>query len=803
LFGIDPTQHPDFSAHGAPLEFGFAMEEGTELGVGPHATVTPGFNNWSLTVIPEARTLVSVSVTDGRGGSDEQNFAIQVARPSEIHGFVFSDLNGNGIWDRGPTLLVSTGADVRRCDASTGVLVDAIVPSARDGVINTHSGMTFGPDGNLYVSSWDADSVLRYNPTTGALIDVFIPPQSGGLVTPYGLAFGPDGNLYVVNHALGSVFRYNGKTRQFIDVFASSGVLAHPRGLAFGPDGNLYVVGQPNGAVLKFDGKTGAFLGTFTNGASLDMPQDLTFGPDGNLYVSSWITNEILKYNGSTGAFISLIQGPGSGGLSGPWGLAFGPDGNLYVSSQLSGQVLKYDPSSGAFLGVFASLDLPRSPFEMVFSPSAPQPEPGLVGWTVFIDENHDGRLDPNDPSTTTHQFGQFAFSDLADGTYTIAEVPQAGWTQTAPAARTYQVTVSGGQIVYDINFGNQKGNTPDQPPAITSTAPVKATVGQLYRYDVAANDPDGDALTFDLPVKPVGMSIDPETGTIVRVPTADEVGPHPVTLRVTDSRGTVTLQNFTVIVTEPNLPPIITSKPPTQAVVGVPLQYQVHAQEPEGEPTQFQLSGPLAGMAIDPNTGTFTWTPTSAELGPQQVTIVAVDSAGAQTSQMFTIKVVAALPNSSPKITSTPGKTVGLGNTYVYLVQAADPDSDPLSYSLPIAPADMTISSQGLILWKSTAGQLGPNEVTVQVDDGRGGTFVQEFMVDVVTHQPLQAPAIVSQPPTAATVGRLYSYDVSALDPQGSPFLFFLDQFPACRSTRCRGRCAGCRPSMRSAVKM
>jgi streptogramin lyase len=67
------------------------------------------------------------------------------------------------------------------------------------------------------------DSVLRYNSTTGEFIDTFIPPGSGGLAFPFGLSFGPDGNLYVGNVATQSILRYNGTTGEFIDTFVPPG----------------------------------------------------------------------------------------------------------------------------------------------------------------------------------------------------------------------------------------------------------------------------------------------------------------------------------------------------------------------------------------------------------------------------------------------------------------------------------------------------------------------------------------------------------------------------------------------------
>lgn len=49
----------------------------------------------------------------------------------------------------------------------------------------------------LFVTSFDNSRVLRYDGTTGAFLDTFVPTAAGGLRNPAGLVFGPDGNLYV------------------------------------------------------------------------------------------------------------------------------------------------------------------------------------------------------------------------------------------------------------------------------------------------------------------------------------------------------------------------------------------------------------------------------------------------------------------------------------------------------------------------------------------------------------------------------------------------------------------------------
>ncbi|MCU0963103.1 MAG: proprotein convertase P-domain-containing protein, partial [Pirellulaceae bacterium] len=62
--------------------------------------------------------------------------------------------------------------------------------------------------------------------------------------------------------------------------------------------------------------------------------------------------------------------------------------------------------------------------------------EPGLPGWTIYIDANLNGRLDPGELSTVTDAAGDYSFLGLELGkTYRIAEVPQPLWAQTAPDA--------------------------------------------------------------------------------------------------------------------------------------------------------------------------------------------------------------------------------------------------------------------------------------------------------------------------------------------------------------------------------
>src|SRR5206468_11040776 len=77
--------------------------------------------------------------------------------------------------------------------------------------------------GQLLVVSFQTDSVLRYDGSTGVFIDALVPSGSGGLHWPEGLAVSSNGDLYVASSATDSVLRYDGATGTFRGAFVPSG----------------------------------------------------------------------------------------------------------------------------------------------------------------------------------------------------------------------------------------------------------------------------------------------------------------------------------------------------------------------------------------------------------------------------------------------------------------------------------------------------------------------------------------------------------------------------------------------------
>jgi hypothetical protein len=291
-------------------------------------------------------------------------------------------------------------AALARFDAITGAALGAPLVGPHAGVL----GMTDGPDGLLYVASEASDSVLRYDAQSGAFVGAFVADdpttpgdESGGLTQPTAVVFGPDGKLYVASFDRDRILRYDGVTGAFeaVVVPSNTGGLNGPDlGMAFGPDGSLYVPSYWNHRVKRYDVGNGAFLGDALGPlvSPLRNPRELLFLGDGTALVASEGSDQVLRFDPLAGTYIGVLVGDDpttpadeSGGLDAPVGLRLGIGAELWVTSIGNGAVKRYALRTGAFLG------------DLVAPGSAPALPTGLVAlprWSGVC---------PGNPSSTGH----------------------------------------------------------------------------------------------------------------------------------------------------------------------------------------------------------------------------------------------------------------------------------------------------------------------------------------------------------------------------------------------------------------
>ena len=83
--------------------------------------------------------------------------------------------------------------------------------------------------------------------------------------------------------------------------------------------------------------------------------------------------------------------------------------------------------------------------------------EPGLAGWTVFIDDIANGVLDATELSTTTDTSGNYVFNSVLNGTHLVREILLPKWTPSlgSPPAIEQTVVVKAGEKSKGVDFAN------------------------------------------------------------------------------------------------------------------------------------------------------------------------------------------------------------------------------------------------------------------------------------------------------------------------------------------------------------
>ena len=402
------------------------------------------------------------------------------------------------------------------------------------------------------------------------------------------------------------------------------------------------------------------------------------------------------------------------------------------------------------------------TPFS-IFPLPPTRPTTGLPNWPINL-ENSGGTVIAK---TTTDARGNYAFTNVAAGTYIVAEVPQPGWTQFAPSAGTYVVTVTSDQVDTGLDFGNsENAPAPTDPGPVFSSqynpSYVNATVGQKYSYPAVAADADHDQITYSLGLAPAGMIIDPTLGVIDWTPSATQTGFQNVDVQANDGNGNIATQYYSIAVSPADLPPVITTAALPDEYPDVPYSYQVTAVSPFNYPITFSLAaGGPSWLAIS-SSGLLTSTQTPVNGNPS-VTVLASDNQNPADvgTRTFTLQVVPDPGGGTIQFTYPPPLSIQLGRTYVYNAVATDTADYPLSYN-PVAPYPIGmafVTGTTEVTWVPTATQLGDNPVTIMVSDGHEFTS-QTFHVWVSEQGSDQPPTILPPPPPAyAVVGDLYTY--------------------------------------------
>lgn len=217
------------------------------------------------------------------------------------------------------------------------------------------------------------------------------------------------------------------------------------------------------------------------------------------------------------------------------------------------------------------------------------------------------------------------------------------------------------------------EGNAPPVLAAIGNKSTGEAI---LLTFTATATDADSpnQSLSYSLDNgAPAGAAIDPTTGVFTWTPTEAQ-GPstNTVIIRVTDN-GTPPLadsESITVVVTEVNSAPSLTALSDHTVTAGATVSFTATATDsdlPANSVTYSLGSGAPAGAAIDPVTGSFGWTPSSAQApSTNQVTVIVNDNGSPALTDSKTFQIVVnSASQSTFRITEIVPTKVGLVLTW------------------------------------------------------------------------------------------------------------------------------------------
>ena len=187
----------------------------------------------------------------------------------------------------------------------------------------------FDPDdGALFVTR--SGSRGEELPVTLFRIDLSgdVSEYSGDISNPTGIAFGPDGQMFVSSRLEGVVYRVT-PFKEAVEFARNLGVAT---GIAFDSRGTMYV-GDRTGTIFRVNG-----IGEERAWTQIEPSVSafhLAFGPDDSLYVTAPTVTSFdciwrITPDGDTDVFFK--------GLGRPQGLAFDREGNLYVAASLRGR---------------------------------------------------------------------------------------------------------------------------------------------------------------------------------------------------------------------------------------------------------------------------------------------------------------------------------------------------------------------------------------------------------------------------------------------------------------------------------
>jgi hypothetical protein len=325
-----------------------------------------------------------------------------------------------------------------------------------------------------------------------------------------------------------------------------------------------------------------------------------------------------------------------------------------------------------------------------------------------------------------------------------------------------------------------------NRPPQLSGTAPTTVMIGTEYSFRPTATDPDGDALTFSIANRPSWAFYNSNTGRLSGTPDAGDVGTsRNIVISASDGEASTAMPPITIEVMAPvpsNRAPSISGTAPTRATVGQPYNFQPTASDPDGDDLQFSIANRPAWASFSASTGALSGTPGQGDVGTfGNITITVSDGELSAALSGISITVSDDNTNEAPEIAGNPPTAATVGQQYLFVPSATDPDGDTLTFSIVNRPTWASFNtSSGRLRGTPDEGDVGIHgDIQISVSDGEFTDSLPAFAI-TVEDVPNDPPQISGTPSTSATVGQVYSFQPSATDSNGDALTFVISGSPS-----------------------
>lgn len=597
-------------------------------------------------------------------------------------------------------------------------------------------GLAYGPEGVLFTAAWPSQQLIQLKPGSTA------PDKVIGLgplgVSDIGLNFVPRG--FPGACSLKFVRYFDGRWWSSTIAPDGSGTYAVTPGqqkehvFQGGPEHPLYV---PEGSAV------------FPNRSTV--------------LVAEWASNNIVAYSiDANGDPIPSTRQIIVSGFPSPEAMAVDPlTGDLLVTNLLGltvNRVRGLRPQVWQ-VGltqeeVSRKIGQPHTVTAMVSEPRAGVP----VTFTVMAGPNvgASGTCAPNvDCTTDTNGVVRFTYTGSGAGTDEIQAAVEAA---TCDTLRSPVVMVEW---------------TGNRPPVAQSAA-LDIDEDTPTTLTLAAIDPDGDPLSYDIVGDPQHGTLTGDAASLTYAPAADYTGPDLLHFVARDTQFVSNEATVEITVRPVNDAPVAQHQSVT-ALETTPVAIALRASDVESDPLSYAVvsapaHGVLRGTAPD-----LIYDPTPGYVGADAFTFQASD--GAASSNVATVSIGVLASNHAP-VTQDGSATTAEDTAVDVALLASDVDLDALVYAIVTPPVHGTLSGTAPdLVYTPAPDEHGPDTFVFQVSDGE---LVSNPATVTIEVQPTNDPPVAADQSLEVIQGVPAPATLTATDVDGDTLTYTIVTAPA-----------------------